>query len=391
MPVVGCPKCKKKFKLSEEMLGKTVRCSVCQTKFKTAASAKRRKGDSGKGAGEKTVGGKRRKKKPAVGGDEPTGASTAALKDLGLSGKLNPQLDLFSQPIPDKRAPNPLGNHALEDPGFGSAEIDDDEEEDDDVEVNDDMKQLLANPALKSLAKAKGARKPSRTMKKPSDFKEIRLLGYFVISLGALAIVCYLTSAVFDVINIFQGDNPAPAVAATEIPATDAEISDAENPVDEAFPTGLVIWLVGIGFSTLSFFVSLFYWYMANANTTAMGAKGQTYTPLWMVLSWFIPLANLLWPMQGIAETYKASKRPAGKKWQKLEASLWQAPVWTIAMIAAFACSLASWRIASGGVTTFTSQLLGGLAPTLLAALAVFCIISMVMKVTTAQYDNFEK
>jgi len=385
MPVVGCPKCKKKFKLSEEMLGKTVRCSDCQTKFKTAASAKRKEGEP-----KKAAGGKRRKKKPAAAGDKTTGASTASLKDLGLSGKLNPQLDLFSQPIPDKRAPNPLGNHALEDPGFGSAEIDYDEEEDDEVEVNDDMKQLLANPALKALAKAKGAKKPSRTMKKPSDFKEIRLLGYFVIALGALAIVCYLTSAVFDVMNIFQGDNPAPAVAATEIPATDAEISDAEIPVEAMFTTGQIISMVGGGFSSLTYLVGLFYWYMANANTTAMGAKGQSYTPLWMVLSWFIPLAQLLWPMQGISETYKASMRPSGKRWQKLEASLWQAPVWTIAIIAAFACSLASWRIASGGVTTFTSQLLGGLAPTLLAALAVFCIISMVMKVTTAQYDNFE-
>lgn len=381
MPVVGCPKCKKKYKLSDEMLGKTVQCSDCKTKFKTAAGAKSKEADA-----KKSTAGKRRKKKKKSAA--APGASEASLKDVGLSGKMNPQLDLFSQPIPDKRSANPLGNYVLEDPGFGSSQ-DLDVEDDDEVEVNDDMKQLLANPALKSLEKAKGARKPSRTMPKPSDFKEIKVLGYFVMGLGALAILCYLVSAVFEIIDITQGSGPVAEAAAAEIPATDGEVSKAESAVEAVFPTGLVIGLVGGGFSILSYFVGLFYWSMANANTTAMGAKGQSYTPLWMVLSWFIPFANLLWPMQGITETYKASRRPSGKKWRKLTDSLWQAPVWTIAIIAAAACNGACARIESQGVATFTSQLLG-LAAVLFTAFSIFCIISMVMKVTAAQYDNFE-
>ena len=186
--------------------------------------------------------------------------------------------------------------------------------------------------------------------------------------------------------DIAQGSNPAPEVAATEVPA--GETPDAEIPVEVVISTGEVMWLVGLGFSMLCHFLCLFYWWMANANTTAMGAREQSYTPLWMVLSWFIPFANLLWPMQGISETYKASLRPSGRKWQKVSAVLWQATVWTIAVIASSACDGASARIESAGVTTFTSQLLdvGG---TLFGALAVFCVISIVMKVTKAQYDNF--
>ncbi len=388
MPVVGCPKCKKKYKLSDEMLGKTVQCSDCKTKFKTAAASEAKKPDVAKAAK-----GKRRKKKPTATGGKPTGASEASLKDVGLSGKMGPQFDLFSQPIPDKRAPNPLGNYVLEDPGFGEVNLDDEvEDENDDVEVNDDMKQLLANPALKSLANGKSKKKSSRSIAKSSDFKEIRLLGYFIMGLGSLALLCYLASAVFDAMDIFQGVNPAAEVAnaVTIDPDNPDEVSiDAEALIEAAFPTGFVIWLVGLGFSVITYILVFIYWGMANANTTALGAKGQSYTPLWMVLSWFIPLAHLLWPMQGITETYKASKRPSGKKWQKLKVTLWQAPVWTIAVIASFACFFAAMRIESQGVSTSTSQWLG-VASTLMVALSVFCIISIVMSVTKAQYDNFE-
>lgn len=376
MPVVGCPKCKKKYKLADEMLGKTVRCTDCKTKFKAAAGAKSKAtGDA------KATKGKRRKKKTA-------GASEASLKDVGLSGKMSPQFDLFSQPIPDKRAPDPLGNYVLEDPGFGQGHIGDDEEDDDDVEVNDDMKQILANPALKSLAKAKGAKKASRTIAKPSDFKEIRLLGYFIIGLGALAMLCYLVAAVFDVMDIFQGGNTGAEVATTNTEIVDAETLE-EFP-DEPVPVGALIWLVGLGFSFFTYILAFIYWPMANANTTALGAREQSYTPLWMVLSWFIPLANLLWPMNGINETYKASLRPVGKKWQRVKASLWQAPVWTIAIIAANGCDQAAARIESQGVITGTSQWLA-VVSSLMAAVAVFCIISIVMQVTKVQYDNFEK
>ena len=379
MPVVGCPKCKKKYKLSDEMLGKTVQCSDCKTKFKTSAGVKRKKPDAAKAAK-----GTRRKKKPPAAGDKPSGASEASLNDVGLSGKINSPLDLFSQPIPDQRAPSPLGNFVLEDPGFGQVQLHDDEDEDDDsdeMEVDDDMKQLLANPALKSLAQAQGKKKSSRTIAKPSGFREIKLLSYFIVALGSVAILCYLVSAVFLAMGFSQVGNAAPEVVDAASPNTAVAV--------ETLSIGAVILMVGLGVSSLTYLLSLFYWPMANANTTAMGARGQSYTPFWMVLSWFIPLANLIWTMQGISETYKASKRPSGKKWQKLNATLWQAPVWTLAIIASSVCNATGSGFASQKVATFTSQLLGVVA-ILLTALAVFCIISIVMNVTKAQYENFE-
>ena len=381
MPVVGCPKCKKKYKLSDEMLGKTVQCSDCKTKFKTSTEIKPKKSDAAK------VAKGTRRKKPAASDAKPSGPSRAALKDVGLSGKINPQFDLFSQPIPDQRAPNPLGNFVLEDPGFGEVQLDDNENDDsDELEIDDDMKQLLANPALKSLAQTQGKKKSSRTIAKPSDFKEIKLLSYSIVALGALAILCYVIVAIFGAIDIFQGGNTVAEVVDAE--AANGEVANAEVAA-EAISTVFVISIIGSGFSVLTYILVFFFWPMANANTTAMGAKGQSYTPFWMLLSWFIPLANLLWPMQGISETYKASKRPSGKKWQRIDAALWQAPVWTIAMIAATACNLAATRIESQGVTTFTSQLLV-VASILLTALAFFCIVSIVMNVTKAQYENFE-
>lgn len=387
MPVVACPKCKKKYKLSEAMLGKTVQCSQCKTKFKTAA-AKSNDPDAAKVAKDK-----RRTKKTRSDGDGRTGASKASLKDVGLSGKLSPQFDLFSQPIPDKRAPNPLGNYVLEDPGFGDADTDDvDEIEEDEVEVNDDMKQLLANPALKSLAKAQRKKKDSRTIAKPSDFKEIKILGYFIVALGAMAILCYLVAAVSDGMTLASGDSISPEVVVVD-PDTGEPVdggSDGDIAVEMDFPVGALLSLVGLGFSVLCHILALFYWWMSNANATSLGAKDLSYTPLWMVLSWFIPFANLLWPMQGITETYKASLRPSGKKWQRVKATLWQAPVWTVAIIASAGCDRASARIEGQGVATFTSRALD-IGGTVLGAVAVFCVISIVMAVTKAQYDNFKK
>jgi len=185
MPVVGCPKCNKKYKLSDKMLGKTVKCSKCQTAFKAGASAEA--GADGKAA--KKSRGQRPKKKSAAAGDGPTQASKASLKDVGLSGPINPQMDLFAQPIPDKRAPDPLGNFTLEDPGFGDGDVDFDDDDDGGTEVDpaeDENKHLFANPALKSLNKKKKKKTNKSKSEKMSLTKKILIGVGILILIGVL-------------------------------------------------------------------------------------------------------------------------------------------------------------------------------------------------------------
>ncbi len=377
MPVVGCPKCKKKYKLSEGMLGKTVQCSECKTKFKTAAGAAAKTPDA-----KKKSAGQRRKKKPAAAAQKRSGASEASLKDVGLSGKMSPQFDLFSQPIPDKRAASPLGNHVLEDPGFGAAHVDDEDEDDEDdgLNVDDDMKQLLANPALKSLAKAKGAKKSSsRTIPKPSGFKEIRILGYVTLGFFGVAILCCSVALIILGLELFQINGSA---AAADV--------DAEPGVASSFSLDALAIYIGWGAMAISFVLSVIYWSMAQANTSAMGADGQRFSPMWMAVSWFIPLLNFIWPMQGIVEIYKASQNPTSKKWRKAKGFLWESPVWTLSVLAAPALYyLSGTYAANANASPFMGSLFNwlGLA---MVTVSLVCLSSLIFKVTKAQYANFE-
>src|SRR3546814_6930904 len=50
--------------------------------------------------------------------------------------------------------------------------------------------------------------------------------------------------------------------------------------------------------------------YVANANARALGATDLTVTPLMSILWYFIPLANLWMPLQGMREIWKGSVKP---------------------------------------------------------------------------------
>jgi len=112
MPVVSCPKCNKKFKLSSGQLGKTVKCSSCQTKFRTAAPAAAKEAGSAKPKAESKA---KPKSKPAP----PAKKKPKTLED-----------QLFASAPIKPGAPDPLGNFVLEDPGFGERELPDPEDDD---------------------------------------------------------------------------------------------------------------------------------------------------------------------------------------------------------------------------------------------------------------------
>jgi len=69
---------------------------------------------------------------------------------------------------------------------------------------------------------------------------------------------------------------------------------------------------VGVVLSGLVFFTWVF---RASDNSHGFGAKRMQYSPGWAVGSWFIPIANLVWPYQAIKEVYLVSRDP--KNWKK--------------------------------------------------------------------------
>ena len=173
MPVVACPKCKTKFKLSTEQLGKAVRCNSCQAKFRTAAPKAAGEGRSAKTKAKA----KSTKAKSKSASAKPAKKAPKTLED-----------ELFSSAPLKPGAPDPLGNFVLEDPGFGELELPDPEDDgggDSDDNMFADRAHLMNNPALKGRNSS-----PSGSGAKSADARKMRerLLGHeeAVKSLGFL-------------------------------------------------------------------------------------------------------------------------------------------------------------------------------------------------------------
>lgn len=133
MPVVACPKCKSKFKLSNDLLGKAIRCKSCKAAFRTAAP---KDGATAKAGTAKPDAPETRKR---------TKTAAAAVKKPPKSL----EDELFASPKLPPGAPDPLGNFVLEDPGFGALELPDPENDDDSEDLFADRQHLMENPALK--------------------------------------------------------------------------------------------------------------------------------------------------------------------------------------------------------------------------------------------------
>jgi predicted Zn finger-like uncharacterized protein len=133
MPVViACPKCQTKYQLSDEMLGRAIKCKSCGTVFKTKrpASSSATSPAAGQKPGTRPAAGST---KPASGAARPTrpagqprpsapAVSGADLAKFGLDGPLRRQADLFAGAANSPaRGPDMLGNLAA-DPGFGGSE-----------------------------------------------------------------------------------------------------------------------------------------------------------------------------------------------------------------------------------------------------------------------------
>jgi len=130
--VVACPKCKAKYKLPDQMVGKPVQCKACQTRFQV--------GQPRKALPDKSAG-------TAVAPKAISPEQRAEMGKLGIDGPLQSRPDLFGGgPI---SAADPLANHVVEDPGFGGYGIETNQAEEASVEEEqDDYAAVFVNPAI---------------------------------------------------------------------------------------------------------------------------------------------------------------------------------------------------------------------------------------------------
>lgn len=112
MPIaVQCPSCRKEYQVKDQLGGQTVRCMACQKPMvipqPATLPAAAVVGAVGQPAGTgKAI------KSPAI---------SPEFTQYGLEGPIQRTPDLFGTPIPAS-APDPLANHVVMDPGFGSSE-----------------------------------------------------------------------------------------------------------------------------------------------------------------------------------------------------------------------------------------------------------------------------
>ena len=137
MPVqVACPKCKTKYNLPDEVLGKRVQCRSCKAAFRTPAPA------GGASQVHDAI-----RQQPAQGTSQGV-AKTAQTNandfaSLGIDGPIRRQADIFAGTAPNPQG-NPLGNSVVEDPGFADIELARQEVEEEGPD--DGMGSILNNP-----------------------------------------------------------------------------------------------------------------------------------------------------------------------------------------------------------------------------------------------------
>ena len=152
--LVACPKCKKKYKLPDNVLGKGVTCTQCGTQFKTPApTAQRSMVDP----------------RQAAAAQQARTRQAKALNALGVQGSIEKPADLFSNSAGMPGTADPLANHVIQDPGFGDGadlalrpkEID---------KPDDPNAAMFSNPALVKEKKKKSAKAKKAKKKTPSEW-----------------------------------------------------------------------------------------------------------------------------------------------------------------------------------------------------------------------------
>ena len=144
--VVACPKCKAKYNLPDQLIGKPVQCKACSTRFQV--------GQPRKALPDKSAG-------TAVVANPVSPQQRAEMAKLGIDGPFQPRPDLFvGGPISPA---DPLANHVVEDPGFATSATDlekSESTEQEEQEEQEDFAAVFINPAITAPKKSKPKKDP---------------------------------------------------------------------------------------------------------------------------------------------------------------------------------------------------------------------------------------
>jgi hypothetical protein len=349
MPVqIACPKCSKQYKLPDSVLGKAVKCKQCGTAFRTKAP------------GAKPSASPAQAKRPAA-------PAKQNLSEFGIDDDFQQQPDLFGAPLPSQQASAGLGNFAAEDPGFGGEAISTQRSPSKPANSGGDenpYQSVLTNPALRSIKKNAGRSGGSATPVVGAIGGAAKIMGYLFIVFGSIGVIGLLGSAIL--------------------------LISSGLPAEEAEPDAMLYALagcgiVGIGSFLLAMIMGLVFWAIAHGNTTTLGARDQVFSPGWMIGCWFVPFANLIWPYQGMAETYQASVKPHGTKWKNVPVPAIFGGTWAVFIIISIVDRILD-KTAENVDARTVDFFLAGQAT--MWALSVVLFIFLVLAVIKAQYGH---
>lgn len=190
--IVACPNCQTRYNLPAKFEGKKVKCKSCGKPFAASVGAARATAGAGTVAAKPSA-----QRGPQV--------DPQALAKMGI-GALPQQPDPFATPAAS--GPDPLRNHVVQDPGFGtpteipSASNQPVDEEDG---LDPDFQAVVSNPYIQTLPskKAAASANPSKSGGKGKRLKDAtwsqRFGGYFIDNLflnGVLFAGFYLAGLV---------------------------------------------------------------------------------------------------------------------------------------------------------------------------------------------------
>ena len=163
--------------------------------------------------------------------------------------------------------------------------------------------------------------------------------------------------------------------------------SETGGSVASPEPWGFRIFL---GVAALATAVVVSRWiYRANSNARALGASEMAFSPGAAVGWYFVPIANLWKPYQGMREIWRASVSPA--RWKRQPVSALLPAWWLLAIVGPSTAGWATWA-ARRGVDGIGEQAAGHLGEALSqgvlipASLVLFVIVSRVHHMQMTHY-----
>lgn len=359
MPSVACPSCKAKLRIPETALGKKVKCPKCATPFRLPAAKTARTATSQ--TAKATSG------PPPQPARQPAKRVASSIED-----------ELFSS-APPPQGVNPLGDLSPEDLGFAPTGANQSSagKREKPPSPYDAPPSVLENPALRARKKAANPyAAPSKSGRgskvRVEHFTNVKILAWVI------AVTCTISAISFVTLS-------ATGVFARNLTTATEETASLIG--------GVVLGslVLGVGCWVLTLLLCLIYWPIAHSNVKGMGATNLKFSPGWMVGCWFVPLANFVWPFQGVSEIYRASLRPGGSKWEKADTPGFISAWWTLNIVSGIVINVGGKLMDAGPAGGGQMEEVGAyvlLVGFVLMAISAFLLATTILKIASLQHKH---